>query len=117
MAAKVPTNNNPWINTNPVKPAIWVEIGDLSNYPATMAYSDGSTQFLSDAFKQAANATKINIESAINTEEAINSGLPNIYIWEKTQSTQAIFPDIENYAQKGMVINRALIQLVRDMSD
>ncbi len=50
LAAKVPTNSNPYINTNPGKPAIWVEIGDLSNYPATKAYSDQSTQFISKIF-------------------------------------------------------------------
>ena len=83
LAAKVPTNMNPYMNTNPVKPAIWIEIGDLSNYPATIAYSEESTQFLREAFMQAANAADIKIESAINTEETVNSGLPNIYIWEK----------------------------------
>jgi ABC-type dipeptide/oligopeptide/nickel transport system permease subunit len=117
LAAKVPTNANPYINTNPVKPALWVEIGDLSNYPATMAYSDGSTQFMSEIFNQAARAADLKIESAITYDLGIHYDMPNILIWEDTRTTPTVFPDPENYVQKGVVINRTLIQLVRDMRD
>jgi len=117
LADKVPTNSNPYINTNPVKPALWVEIGDLSNYPATMAYSDQSTQFISKIFNQAAQAGNFNIESTISYNSAVNSGLPNIVIWEDRRITPTAIPDPENYVQKGVVINRTLIQLVRDMRD
>ncbi|RLD05624.1 MAG: hypothetical protein DRI65_08400 [Chloroflexota bacterium] len=117
LAAKVPTNTNPYMNTNPVKPALWVEIGDLSNYLATMVYSDQSTQFMSRIFSQAAHAANLKIESAISYNLPVNSSLPNILIWEDTRSTPTANPDPENYVQKGVVINRVLIQLVRDMRD
>ena len=117
LAAKVPTNSNPYINTNPVKPAIWVEIGDLSNYSATMTYSDQSTQFISKIFNQAAQAADMSFESDIPYNSAVNSGLPNIVIWEDSRSTPTALPDPENYVQKGVVLNRTLIQLVRDMRD
>ena len=117
LSAKVPTNMNPYMNTNPVKPALWVEIGDLSNYPATMAYSDQSTQFMSRIFSQAAQAANLKIESAISYNSPVNSNLPNILIWEDTRSSPTANPDPENYVQKGIVINRTLIQLVRDMRD
>jgi len=115
LTAKVPTNSNPYINTNPVKPALWVEIGDLSNYPATMTYSDQSTDFMSRIFTEAARATKLNFEPSIPNRSIIDRGLPNILIWESSQSTPTATPDPENFVQKGVVINRALIQLVRDM--
>ncbi len=117
LSAKVPTNSNPYINTNPVKPALWVEIGDMSNYSATMAYSDQSTLFMSKIFNDAAQAANLNIESAISYDSAVNPGLPNIVIWEDNRSTSTEIPDPENFVQKGVVINRALIQLVRDMRD
>jgi len=117
LAAKVPTNMNPYMNTNPVKPALWVEIGDLSNYLATMAYSDQSTQFMSSIFSQAAQAANLKIESAISYNLPVNSNLPNIFIWEDSRSTPTATPDSENFVQKGIVINRTLIQLVRDMQD
>ncbi|MCD6425603.1 MAG: hypothetical protein J7L35_08845, partial [Anaerolineales bacterium] len=117
LTAKVPTNMNPYMNTNPVKPALWVEIGDLSNYPATMAYSDQSTQFMSRIFSQAAQAANLKIESAISYNSPVNSSLPTILIWEDTRNTHTANPDPENYVQKGVVINRTLIQLVRDMRD
>ena len=117
LAAKVPTNMNPYMNTNPVKPALWVEIGDLSNYPATMAYSDQSTQFMSRIFSQAAQAANLKIESAVSYSSPVNSGLPNILIWEDNRSRPTAISDPDNYVQKGIVINRTLIQLVRDMQD
>ena len=117
LAAKVPTNSNPYVNTNPVKPALWVEIGDLSNYPATMTYSEESTDFMSNIFNEAAQATNLIFESAIYQDYAVDSGLPNIIIWENSRSTPAVNPDTDNFVQKGIVINRALIQLVRDMRD
>jgi ABC-type dipeptide/oligopeptide/nickel transport system permease subunit len=117
LVAKVPTNMNPYMNTNPVKPAFWVEIGDLSNYPAIMAYSDQSTQFMTKVFKQAAQAAHLNIESATSYNSPVNSDLPSIYIWEDSQNTPTAIPDPENYVKKGVVINRTLIQLVRDMRE
>jgi ABC-type dipeptide/oligopeptide/nickel transport system permease subunit len=117
LAAKVPTNMNPYVNTNPVKPAYWVEIGDLSNYPATMAYSDQSNQLMSAVFRQAAQAANLNIDAVISLNEAVNSDLPSLFIWEDTRSTPTAVPDTENFSRKGIVINRALIQLVRDMRE
>jgi len=117
LAAKVPTNMNPYMNTNPVKPALWIEIGDLSNYPATMAYSDQSTLFISEIFNQAAQAANLKIEPAISHNSPVNSSLPNILIWEDSRSTPTAIPDPDNYVRKGVVINRALIQLVRDVRD
>lgn len=117
LAAKVPTNSNPYVNTNPVKPALWVEIGDLSNYPATMTYSAQSTEFLSRIFTEAARAIKLNFEPVIASESSIDNDLPNIVIWENSMTTPTSIPDLENYVQKGVAINRALIQLVRDMRD
>jgi len=117
LAAKVCSNSNPYVNTNPVKPALWVEIGDLSNYPATMANSDQSTQFICKIFNQSAQAGNLNIEAAISYNSAVNSGLPNIVTWEDRGITPTAIPAPENYVQKGVVINRTLIQLVRDMRD
>jgi len=82
-----------------------------------MAYSDQSTQFISKIFNQAAQAGNLNIETAIFYNSAVNSGLPNIVIWEDRRITPTTIPDTENYIQKGVVINRTLIQLVRDMRD
>jgi len=117
LTAKVPTNSNPYINSNPVKPAIWVEIGDLSNYRGTLAYSDLSSPFLSDIFIQAARSADMDFEPTITFSPVVDSGLPNIYIWEDNISTPTPLPDPENFVQKGVLINRALIQLVRDMQD
>ena len=72
---------------------------------------------MSKIFNDAAQAANLNIESAISYNSAVNTGLPNIVIWEDIRSTPTKIPDLENYVQKGVVINRALIQLVRDMRD
>jgi len=82
-----------------------------------MAYSDQSTQFISKIFNQAAQAGNLNIEAAISYNSAVNSGLPNIVFWEDSRINPTAIPDPENYVHKGVVINRTLIQLVRDMRD
>jgi len=82
-----------------------------------MTYSDQSTQFISKIFNQAAQAADMSFESDIPYTSAVNSGLPNIVIWEDSRSSSSALPDPENYVQKGVVINRTLIQLVRDMRD
>lgn len=117
LVAKVPTNKNPYMNTNPVKPAIWIEIGDLSEDPATLAYSLGSADYLSRIFEQAAQATRIEVEPARPPQRGVNSGLPQLYIWEEPLQTPTAFPEGENYAQKGVALNRTLIQLLRDMRE
>jgi len=117
LAAKVPTNMNPYLNTNPVKPAFWVEIGELSNNPDTMAYSTQSTEFLSRLFNTAARASGVEISPGVPLAAGVNSGLPNIYIWEESLRTPTMVPDYQNFAQKGVVINRTLIQLLRDMNN
>lgn len=115
LAAKVPTNDNPYLNTNPVKPAIWVEIGELSTFPGTVAYSNQSTIFLSDILKRAAGASDLEVHSAVPKIKGVNSGLPSIYLWEERVPAPTSAPDLMNYVRKGVLINRTLIQLLRDM--
>ncbi len=117
LAAKVPTNSNPYLNTNPVKPAIWVEIGDLSAFTGTLAYSEQSTIYLSKLFREAARDTDLIIQPGSPQSWGINTGLPNIQIWEERVAGQADEPDYDNYVKKGVLINRTLIQLLRDMND
>ncbi len=117
LAAKVPTNANPYLNTNPVKPAIWVEIGDLSSGPATLAYSLQSADFLSDVFRQAGKDSNLDVQADNPPRRGVNSGLPQLYIWEEPLKTQAAEPDNRYFLKKGVVLDRTLVQLVRDMSD
>jgi len=116
LAAKVPTNMNPYINANPVKPAIWVEIGDLSTYPGTIEFSNQSTTFMSDILQRAAGATNIQVRPAAPVVRGLNSGLPYLYLWEERVPEPTAEPDYVNYVRKGVLINRTLIQLLRDMS-
>ncbi len=115
LAAKVPTNMNPYLNTNPVKPAIWVEIGDLSTYPGPIAFSNQSSVFMSDILQKAARATDIEVHPAIPIVRGVNSGLPFVYLWEERIPTLISEPDYDNFVRKGVLINRTLIQLLRDM--
>ncbi len=117
LAAKVPTNMNPYINKNPVKPAFWVEIGDLSTYPGTIEFSNQSTTFMSDILQRAAGATNIEVRPAVPMVRGINSGLPYLYLWEERVLEPTSEPDYVNYVRKGVLINRTLIQLLRDMSN
>ncbi len=117
LAAKVPTNMNPYINTNPVKPAIWIELGDLSSETGTLAYSLQSADYLQQIFKQAARATNVEVEPGFPSRGGVNSGLPQLYIWEEAPQTPTAVPDNQNFAQKGVVLNRTLIQLLRDMKN
>jgi hypothetical protein len=117
LAAKVPTNMNPYINENPVKPAIWVEIGDLSTYHGTIEFSNQSTTFMSDILQRAAGATNIQVRAAAPVVRGINSGLPYLYLWEERVPEPTSEPDYVNYVRKGVLINRTLIQLLRDMSN
>ena len=117
LAAKVPTNSNPYINTNPVKPAIWIEIGDLSAEPGDLAYSQDSSESLQQLFEQAARAARLEVRPAQPTRAAVNSGLPQLYIWEEAVTTPTATPDDENYVQVGVALNRTLIQLLRDMKN
>ncbi len=117
LVAKVPTNTNPNVNENPVKPAIWVEIGDLSASPGLVAFSDTSTKFLSEILRGAARATNIEVHPAVPLVRGVNSGLPYIYLWEERVPEPTSEPDYVNYVKKGVLINRTLIQLLRDMSN
>jgi hypothetical protein len=117
LAAKVPTNMNPYINTNPVKPAIWIELGNLSNYPGMIAFSADASQSLRAVFEEAANATRIDVQASEPRVLGVDTGLPNIYIWEEGVSTPTAVPDLDHYVQKGVVLNRTLIQLLRDMQN
>jgi len=117
LAAKVPTNMNPYINTNPVKPALWVEIGDLSTNPGTIAFSNQSTMFMSEILQRAARATDIDVYPAAPKVSGVNSGLPYVYLWEERLPEPTSEPDYVNYVRKGILINRTLIQLLRDMSN
>ncbi|MFL7813472.1 MAG: ABC transporter permease subunit [Anaerolineales bacterium] len=117
LAAKVPTNMNPYINTNPVKPAIWVEIGDLSADTGTLVYSLQSTDYLQQIFRQAAQAARVEVEPGFPPRGGVNSGLPQLYIWEEASQTPTAVPDNQNFASKGVVLNRTLIQLLRDMKN
>jgi hypothetical protein len=74
-------------------------------------------EIYSPDFNQAAQAANLNIEAAISYNSAVNSGLPNIVILGDRRITPTAIPDPENYVQKGVVINRTLIQLVWDMRD
>ncbi len=118
LAAKVPTNMNPYVNTNPVKPAIWIELGDLSPETGNLAYSLQSTDFLRQIFEEAARATRVEVNPGFPPQQGVNSGLPQLYIWEQdaTQTPTAV-PTDQDFAQIGVVLNRTLIQLVRDMND
>jgi hypothetical protein len=109
LSAKVPSRS--------VKPALWVEIGDLSFYPATMVYSEESSDFMIDIFQQAGKATDIQFEKVITKNRLVNIDLPGIYIYEIRDGTHTAVLDINLFIQKGIVINRALIQLVRDMNN
>lgn len=117
LAAKVPTNQNPYINTNPVKPAIWIEIGELSSEEGDLAYSEDSSEFLAQIFLEAAKAAELDVQAAPPPQEVVSSGLPQLYIWDELPSTPTAEPDTENYIQKGVALNRTLIQLLRDMRD
>jgi len=117
LAAKVPTNMNPYVNENPVKPAIWVEIGDLSSSSGSMAYSDQSTEFLSDIFYRAAGATNLSIKPGVPASPGVSTGLPNIFLWEDRSGTPTSEPNFKEYTSKGIMINRTLIQLLRDMKN
>ena len=108
---------NPYINTNPVKPALWVEIADLSTNPGTIAFSNQSTKFMSDILQKAAGATDIEVYPAVPKVSGVNSGLPYIYLWEERLPEPTSEPDYVNYVRKGILINRTLIQLLRDMSN
>ncbi len=57
------------------------------------------------------------VQADVPFSPGVNSGLPNIYIWEQRASTPLSSPDMDNYSQKGVLINRTLIQLLRDMKD
>jgi hypothetical protein len=115
LAAKVPTNNNPYLNTNPVKPAFWVEIGDLSAYPGTVLFSNQSTKFMSDILQGASRASDLEVHPAVPISPGVNSGLPHIYLWEERVPASTSEPDYVNFVRKGVLINRTLIQLLRDM--
>ncbi|MEJ2412985.1 MAG: hypothetical protein P8Y34_08320 [Anaerolineales bacterium] len=109
---------NPYINTYPVKPAIWVELGDLSPESGNLAYSLQSTDFLRQIFEEAAQATRVEVNPGFPPQQGVNSGLPQLYIWEQDASqTPTAVPAGQDFAQIGVVLNRTLVQLVRDMND
>ena len=115
LAAKVPTNNNPYINTNPVKPAIWIELGELNSMPGNLLYGEDSSESLTQIFTEAARAAKVEVEPARFPLQGLNSELPQLYIWEEALDIDTSVPDYEDYVQKGIALNRTLIQLLRDM--
>jgi ABC-type dipeptide/oligopeptide/nickel transport system permease subunit len=116
LAAKVPTNMNPYLNTNPVKPAYWVEIGDLSTRSGTLAYATQSTPSLARLVTRAGNAANLPVASEDPRTPGVNSGLPNLYIWEEKKIVEE-GQSLQNFTQKGVLINRTLVQLVRKMEN
>jgi len=64
-----------------------------------------------------ASATRLDEDPAYPRSMGVNSGLPSMYIWEEPLRTLTQVPDNENYVQKGILINRALIQILRDMKN
>jgi len=118
LAAKVTTNMNPYVNTNPVKPAIWVELGDLSHESGSLAYSMQSTDFLCQIFEQAAQAARVEVNPGFPPRLGVNSGLPQLYIWDQDASQSPTeVPMGQDFSQTGVVLNRTLIQLVREMNN
>jgi hypothetical protein len=117
LSAKVPTNMNPYLNTNPVKPAIWIEIGNLSSQTGNLVFSEQSSPFLGKLVKKAGAAANLTVEPEAALIPGVNSGLPNLYIWEENRSLIKGESIRQNFAQKGILINRTLVQLLRDMKN
>jgi ABC-type dipeptide/oligopeptide/nickel transport system permease subunit len=115
LVAKVPTNPNPYINTNPVKPAIWVEIGDLNIADSALDYSQRDSVFLGQLLLKASRATDQPVTSAQLPAYSVNSGLPSLYLWDYALPTPSFEFDVDGFSRTGVLVSRTLIQLLRDM--
>lgn len=101
------------VRTNPVKPALWVEINELSFSTANLVYGDQSSVFLVDIIKQGARASDLELVQGIMNLAMADIAIPKIYLSERADPDHLMVPDLSNTAQKGATINRLLIQLLR----
>jgi len=115
LTAEVPTNTNPFQDDNPVKPAFWLEVGDLGTESDTLAYSQGSDQELGNMFDQAAKKAHLEARILEPPDRPANSGLPSLYLWDPAPLKGDQTPDVENWALKGEAISHTLIRLLRDV--
>lgn len=104
---------SPRVRTSPVKPALWVEINDLSLTSAQLAYADESSDLLVNIIKKGARAVGLQLKKEILTGDVVEVELPKIYLSETADPALSPTLDLAKYTQKGIAINRLLIQLLR----
>lgn len=107
MAAIVPTK--------PIKPALWLEIRDLGLDTASLSFSDQSSDFLVTLLQKAARAGRVLISPGQSRELPDPIALPYLSLGEGIDPDFVEVGDISSFLPKGVVINRVLIQLTRDM--
>lgn len=115
LVAAVPTNTNPFRNDNPVKPAYWIEVGELGTESQSLAYSDQVDPELEQIFLESGQKAGLDILVAQPPARGVNSGLPSLHLWDPVPLTGDQQPDTANWAQKGEAISYTLIRLLRDV--
>lgn len=115
LVAEVPTNTNPYINDNPVKPAYWFDVGLLGTSSDRLAFSASSEPMLAAPFQESVRKADLQPVQLELERDYIHSRLPELRIWDPEPLKGSQAPDLDNWALKGEAISHTLIRLLRDV--
>jgi ABC-type dipeptide/oligopeptide/nickel transport system permease subunit len=115
LVAEVPTNSNPFVNDNPVKPAYWFDVGLLGTSSDQLAYSASSSRLLAEEFEESVRKATLDPVQVELERDFIHSRLPELRLWDPEPLQNNQQPDLENWALKGEAISHTLVRLLREV--